>query len=473
MAASITDAPATPRAAIYTRISLDRTGEQLGVARQEQAARELVDARGWSVAGVWTDNSISASDARKNRPGYDALVKAYKAGQFDALVCFDLDRLTRQPRQLEDWIDAAEGRGLALVTLNGEADLTTDGGRMYARIKAAVARGEIERKGARQKAALKQRAERGKSPLGIRLTGYAVDGSTVPEEAEIVRRVFADFYAGESLSGLASQLTAEGKPTRSGRPWHASTVRGILLNPRYCGRVIYRQEVVDGAVGDWEPFVTPEVFDAIQARLTDPRRRNSHSTARKYLGSGLYRCGNVVGTDESGEDVTCGMPMRGWTGGAYSYRCAGQCISRLGPPIDEYVEKAVVARLRRPDIRERIAPPGADTAPLVAELDTLRARLRRTEADYDSDLIDARRYKAKTAKIETEIDQVNRALAGSRTDSALAEVLSAPDPGQAYTDLSLMKRRSIIDALMEVRLHRGSRGIKVFRPETVTITWRE
>ena len=55
--------------------------------------------------------------------------------------------------QLEDWIDAPELRGLALVTANGDADPSTDGGRMYARIKAAVARAEMERKGARQSAA--------------------------------------------------------------------------------------------------------------------------------------------------------------------------------------------------------------------------------------------------------------------------------------------------------------------------------
>lgn len=81
------------------------------MARQEQNARQLIDSRGWELAGTWSDNSISASDASKKRPGYDALVQAYAAGQFDALVCYDLDRLTRQPRQLEDWIDAAEGAG--------------------------------------------------------------------------------------------------------------------------------------------------------------------------------------------------------------------------------------------------------------------------------------------------------------------------------------------------------------------------
>jgi len=74
------------------------------------------------------------------------MVRDYDAGLFDAIICYDLDRLTRQPRQLEDWIDRAESNGLALTTANGDADLTTDGGRMYARIKAAVARAEMERK---------------------------------------------------------------------------------------------------------------------------------------------------------------------------------------------------------------------------------------------------------------------------------------------------------------------------------------
>ena len=70
--------------------------------------------------------------------------------------------MTRQPRQLEDWIERAEERGLVITTANGEADLSTDGGRMYARIKASVARSEVERKSARQKAANAQRARLGR-----------------------------------------------------------------------------------------------------------------------------------------------------------------------------------------------------------------------------------------------------------------------------------------------------------------------
>ena len=136
---------------------------------------------------TYVDNSISASKSGVRRPGYDRLVDDYQVGRFGAVVCWDLDRLTRQPRQLEDWIDAAEQRGLLLATANGEADLSTDGGRLFARIKASVARAEVERKSARQKRAAAQRAELGRVPRGIRLTGYTPDGTVVASEALVVR----------------------------------------------------------------------------------------------------------------------------------------------------------------------------------------------------------------------------------------------------------------------------------------------
>ncbi len=161
-------APQPTRTAVYLRVSIDATGEQLAVSRQRDDCLKIAADRGWTVVREYADNSISASDRRKARPAYDHLVADYQAGTFDALICWDLDRLTRQPRQLEDWIDAASERGLRLVTANGEADLSIDGGRMFARIKASVARAEVERKGARQSRALRQRAESGRPPLGVR-----------------------------------------------------------------------------------------------------------------------------------------------------------------------------------------------------------------------------------------------------------------------------------------------------------------
>ncbi len=68
------------RAALYLRISQDHTGEGLAVARQREDALRLAKDRGWKVATEYVDNSISASDSRKVRPGYDALCRDFEAG---------------------------------------------------------------------------------------------------------------------------------------------------------------------------------------------------------------------------------------------------------------------------------------------------------------------------------------------------------------------------------------------------------
>ena len=174
------------RAAIYLRISLDREMDGLAIDRQREDCEKLAQFRGWEIVETYVDQSISASDKTKKRPAYLRMVADYEAGLLDAIVCYDLDRLARQPRELEDWIDRAESRGLLLVTANGDADLGTDGGRMYARIKAAVARAEVERKGARQSRAHVQRARQGRPPKGVCPMGYTTAGELIPHEAEAV-----------------------------------------------------------------------------------------------------------------------------------------------------------------------------------------------------------------------------------------------------------------------------------------------
>lgn len=448
----------TRRAVIYLRISLDQTGEGLAVARQRDDCSQIVQQRSWKLAGEYVDNSISASDARKNRPGYDALVRAYEAGEFDALVCYDLDRLTRQPRQLEDWIDAAEERGLALVTANGEADLTTDGGRMYARVKLAFARNEVERKSARQRRAASQRAQLGRPPLGVRLTGYTAKGETVPDEAEAVRRIFKLFHAGESLRSISRTLTDDGFTTRRGGRWNPSTIRTILVNPRYAGRAIYQGRTTGGQ-GNWEPLVSGDVFDLVQARLNDPRRvSNREGTDRRHLGSGLFLC------------AVCDEPVSGWSQGRY--RCKERHVNRARGPVDKWVRTVIAARLGREDMADLLAPAEAELAPLLAESERLHNRLGRIQADYDADRIDGYRYESATGRVRAELAAVERQMGAHSTGAALAEVLNSPDPPAAFLNAGLMAQRAVIDALCVVRLHQGAKHSRRFDENTVDVAPR-
>ncbi len=455
------EAAPTRRAAIYLRISLDATGEGLAVERQRKECQAIVEARGWQLVGEFVDNSISASDAKKNRPGYAALLAAYAAGEFDALVCYDLDRLTRQPRQLEDWIDAAEGGRLALTTANGEADLTTDGGRLFARIKLAVARAEVERKGARQRAAARQRADLGRPPLGVRLTGYTPKGDLVPDEADLIRRIFREFVGGAGLRTIARGLNDEGVPTRRGKPWHPSSLLTILRNPRYAGRAIYQGEQTGGQ-GAWVALVSAEDFETAQAMLDDPTRATNRtgSTERKHLGSGLFLC-----------DV-CREPVSSWSGGRY--RCRnGAHVNRARGPVDSYVTSVIAARLALPDMDGLLSVSSTAHAPLLDDITRLRARLARNDEDYDAGLIDGKRYKAARDRGEAELRQAQEALAHARSGDALVTLAGAPDPAQAFLDAPLVTQRAVVDFLAVVALRKGTRYSREFDPETVVITPKE
>lgn len=446
------------RAAIYLRISLDQTGEHLAVSRQRADCAAIVESRGWLLYGEYLDNSLSATDASKVRPSYDRMVADYETGLFDAIVCWDLDRLTRQPRQLEDWIDRAEKRGLALVTANGEADLTTDAGRLFARIKVAVAKSEVERKSRRQKRQQQQRAEMGKPPAGgNRLTGYTSSGEIVADEAFMVQTIFERFSSGDSLRGIASWLQAEGFPTRSGGTWTGDTVSGILRNPRYAGRSMYKG--VDMGEGQWPALIDAPTFNAVSSRLA--ARATGVTRERKWLGSGLYFC-------------ECGRRVRGSGGsGGHRYACRDRCYYRTAMPIDEMVTKVMRARLGRPDLAGLLS--GSEDAKRLGELNFERQKalklIETFQSDYNAGYIDGRRLRAATDLQESILGSIERKEARIIAAMGPTSILGAPDPVHAFDSAALGMKQLAVDVLMRVTLHRARRGASGFDPDSVTIEW--
>src|SRR5215203_5523253 len=165
------------RAGVYLRQSRDRYGTGLAVARQREDCLRLCSEHGWEPV-EYVDNDVSAHDGRR-RPAYERMLADIEAGHLGAVVVWDLDRLHRRPVELEHFIELADKQRVALATVSGDTDLATDSGRLFARVKGAVARSEGERKSARQKRAAAQAAEMGKPHKGPRPFGYEPDGFTV------------------------------------------------------------------------------------------------------------------------------------------------------------------------------------------------------------------------------------------------------------------------------------------------------
>jgi len=211
-------------------------------------------------------------------------------------------------------------------------------------------------------------------------------------------------------------------------------------------------------MGNWKPLVSEDVYETIQATLTDERRKtNRVGTDRKHIGSGVYLCG------------VCGEPCSSWSGGRY--RCKSACVNRAMRQVDDFVLAVVAERIRsaRKGIAAKVKASSGPSADLMTELNALRDRKRRTESDYDADLIDGRRFAAKIERIDAEMRAVEQRFAASSRNTALAAVMAADDPCAAFLDAGVMTQRAVISALVEVRLHKGHHGVKAFDPATVEI----
>src|SRR5665213_801477 len=194
------------RAAIYVRIAKD-DGTALGVDRQEKDCRALATLKGWTVVEpAYSDNDLGAYGLRKARPDYSRLMSDIASGRVDALVVYNIDRLYRHPRELEDLIDLCEKGTVAFATCSGEYDLSTSDGRFMARMMVNIANKSSADASRRLKRKHLDLAEKGKTSGGPLAFGYTRDGSINPVQADQVVQIATSLLNGGSLTSECNRL---------------------------------------------------------------------------------------------------------------------------------------------------------------------------------------------------------------------------------------------------------------------------
>lgn len=286
------------RAVIYARRSHEGDEEQSrSVAEQLTACRDYCARKKWSVVGEFIDDGRSASRyARKVRPQFAELVGRIEAGEVGAVVAWDLDRLLRNPKELEALIDLSDKAGLRVVALGGsDIKLETSDGRFLARIlvaKAAKESDDISRRTRRAKAA---KAERGEP---VRLHNIAafgwIDGMTPdPKLADAIRDGARRLLAGEiGTTALAREWSEADYPRpRGGRKWSSTSVRNVMTSPRNAGLVQHQGETLGPAT--WPAIIDRVTHERLLVMFADPERK--HGARRVTTFTGIFRCGRCGG----------------------------------------------------------------------------------------------------------------------------------------------------------------------------------
>src|ERR1700688_2843227 len=282
-----TDVPRA--AAIYCRISHDPSGERLGVNRQEDDCRAEAARRQWRVADIYVDDDRSAYSTRKPRPEYQRLLRDLQEGTVDGVLIWRLDRLHRQPRELEEFIVITDKHQVALATVTGDVDLSTTQGRLLARAWGAFAAHESEVKSERLKRAFLERARKGKDAWTIRMYGYEADLRTVNKrEAAVIKEAAKRMLRGESLNSLTVDFNRRKIRTTNGKLWSGSHLRALLRNPRLAGLTKYRGQIV--GKGAWPAILRP-VDSARLRELFRDRGKQSNSANSPNILTGLLVCG--------------------------------------------------------------------------------------------------------------------------------------------------------------------------------------
>ena len=235
------------KACIYTRVSTDAQGEddKVSLPEQERMAKACIESKGWSYIRTYEDNGYTGRNT--NRPGLQRMLADLKAGGIDVVVIWKLDRLSRKQRDTITIIeDVLLENNVDLVSLTETLDTTTPWGRAMIGVLSSF--NQLESENIAMRTAMGRYATAreggyagGKPPLGY----TAVEGQLVivPEEAEIVRLIFALRAEGKPLMAIADELNRRGYRSKKGNEFKHSAIQTVLNNEStYRGNYKYGKE---------------------------------------------------------------------------------------------------------------------------------------------------------------------------------------------------------------------------------------
>ena len=310
------------RAVIYCRVSTTGQAENgTSLESQRQACLDLASERGYEIPPEYVFME-DWSGADLDRPKLERARELVRGTLAQALICYSVDRLARDPIHVGIVAEECAKREAQLEFVLEPLDNSPEGA-LILYVKGYAAQIERER--------IKERTMRGKRSRAragfmVQATGKGIYGYRyVPEtkkraiyepEAQVVRGMFESSVSGDSCYAIATSLNREGIPSFSGGLWHPLTIKRILTNPAFKGTTIFgrtkrialggnRRRVEERPPEEWIeiPGATPAIvseslFDMVQVVLSIPKR-NPNVALRKYLLTSHIECdcgAPIVGT---------------------------------------------------------------------------------------------------------------------------------------------------------------------------------
>ena len=286
--------------AIYSRKS-KFTGKGDSVENQVQMCREYCNRLYNETIEfiIYEDEGFSGGNT--NRPKFQELIKDALNKKFDALICYRLDRISRNVADFSATLELLQKHDIAFVSIKEQFDTSTPMGKAMVYIASVFA--QLERENIRERMALgadKKAALGYKSRTPKILIGYDYDKENKKYivndyEAMQVREIFEKYLNSEGIGNIYRYLH-ENHTTKYG-PWKtAKQVSLILDNEAYIGRLRHRQAYKDSV--NIPPIIDAVTFEKAR-EIRNYNKEHYYRQTSAYLLTGLIYCGE------------CGARLRG------------------------------------------------------------------------------------------------------------------------------------------------------------------
>lgn len=337
------------RVAAYCRVSTDDEEQITSYkAQKEYYTDKIMSKKEWTMAGIYADEGITGTSAKK-RSEFLKMIRHCKQHRIDIILTKSISRFARNTVDCLKYTRLLRGLGIAVIFEEQNINSLQPDSEFQITIHGAIAQNESEVIGKNVAWGKRAAMKNGRASFQYKyFYGYekGEDGEPriIPEQGEVVRRIYQEFLAGASLRMIKAGLERDGIPDKQGiLEWDVMGIRRILTNEKYCGDVLLQKTFIEDTISKkvvkntgqlnqylvqdhHEGIVDRQTFDRVQAEFA--RRNAAQSPSKKYASTGMASYASKYALSERLVCGECGTLYRRVTW-SNPKRIVWRCVSRL------------------------------------------------------------------------------------------------------------------------------------------------
>ncbi len=272
----------------------------------------------WKFAGLYYDEGISGTKKEK-RSELMRLLSDCEAGRIDFIITKSISRFARNTTDCLEMVRKLLAINVAIYFEKENINTTSMESELVLAVLSSLAESESVSISGNEKWSIRQRFQSGTYKMNPPPYGYRWNGEQLEvnnEQAEIVKRIFAEFLSGKGVMHIARNLDSDNIVPARGKHWCQSSILRILKNENYTGNAVFQKTFTDESfhrcvnygqldkylVADHhEGIISKEDFDVVAALIERHAveknvTKGSHKYQLRYCFSGKIVCGECGAT---------------------------------------------------------------------------------------------------------------------------------------------------------------------------------